>query len=82
MIILVLFITLGLGHILIRIRPIWHTWLVKILKYRVGNIRVQRGRAEVWITICIEIIVIVIHITKMSNKQKQINKQKEKKNLV
>ena len=22
---------LGLGHILIRIRPIWHTWLVRVM---------------------------------------------------
>ena len=27
----ILFIILRLGHILIRIRPIWHIWLVKIM---------------------------------------------------
>ena len=44
-------------------RPIRHTWLVKVLICRVGNIRVKRGRCEEWITICIRIIIIVIHIT-------------------
>jgi len=56
-------------------------WLVKVMKCRVGNIRIKRGRCKVWITICIEIIIIVIHITKMSNiktKNKQINKEKPK----
>ena len=28
--VLILFIVLELEHILIRIRPIWHTWLVKV----------------------------------------------------
>ena len=31
----------------IRIRPIWHTWLVKVMICRVGNIRVKRGRGDV-----------------------------------
>ena len=49
----VLFIILELGHILIRIKPIKYTWLVKVMKYPVGNIRVKRGRSEIWSTICI-----------------------------
>ena len=84
MIIPALFIVLGLGHILIRIRPIRHTWLVKVMICRVGNIRVERGQGEIWITICIWIIVIIIHIIKMlkTKNQKQANKQiKMKKNL-
>ena len=56
---------IGTGYTLIRIRPIRHTWLVKVMKCRISNIRIKGGRCEVWITICIEIIVIVIHITKM-----------------
>ena len=68
---------LGLGHILIRIRPIQHTWLVKVMICRVDNIRIKRDRGEVWITIFIGIIVIAIHITKMSiTKNKQRNKEK------
>ena len=31
-----------IGHILIRIRPIWHTRLVKVMICRVGNIRIER----------------------------------------
>ena len=46
------------GHILIRIRPIWHTWLVRVMKCRVDNIRVKRGRSEVWITIYLSLIHI------------------------
>ena len=42
--------------------------VVTIIKCLVGNIRVKRGRGKVWITICIRIIVIIIHITKMSKK--------------
>jgi len=80
MIVRVLFILLGLGYILIRIRPIWHTWLVGVMKYRVGNIRVKKDRGEVWITIYVRIIIIIIHITKMSKiknkKSKQTNKEK------
>ena len=45
----VLIIKLKLGHILIWIRLIWHTWLVNIMICQVGNIRVKRGRGEVWI---------------------------------
>jgi len=44
MIISVLFIVLGLGHVLIRIRPTQHAWLVKVMICLVGNIRVKRGR--------------------------------------
>ena len=43
--------------------------LVKVMIYRVDNIRVKRGQGEVWIIICIEIIVIVI-ISKKCQKQK------------
>ena len=72
-------------HVLIQIKPIRHTWLVKIMKFWVDNIRIKRGQCEVWITICIGIIVIIIHITKMSKtKQKQANKQtnKQKKKIL
>jgi len=44
------------------------TYMVKVMKCRVSVIRVKRGGGEVWITICIGIIVIVIHIIKMSKK--------------
>jgi len=47
------------------------------MKCWVGNIQVKRGRGEVWITICIGIIIIEIHNTKMSKKiktSKQTNK--------
>jgi len=73
MIVLVFLIIMRLGHILIQIRPIRKTYLVKVMICQVGNIRVKRGRGKVWITKCIGIIVIIIHITKMS-KQKQANK--------
>ena len=43
MIIPFLFIVLGLGHVLIRIRSIRHTRLVKVIICRVGNIR-KRGQ--------------------------------------
>ena len=56
----------NLVHNTYSIRSIQHTWLVKVMKYRVGNIQIKRGRCEVRITICIEIIVIINHITKMS----------------
>jgi len=82
----VLFMILGLGHILTWIRPNWHTWFVKVMIYRVDNIRVKRSRYEVWITICIEIIIIVIYIIKMSKTitktNKQTDKKKERKNLI
>ena len=39
------------------------TWLVRVIKYQVGNIQDKRCRDEVWITICIRIIII--HITNM-----------------
>jgi len=54
MIILFLFIILRLGHILIRIKPIRYIWLVRVMKCRVGNIRVKRDRGEVWITYVLE----------------------------
>ena len=68
--------------------PIWLTWLVRVMKCQVGNIEIKRGRSEVWTTLCIEIIIIVIHNTKMSKKNKtknkqtnyQTNKEKEKEN--
>ena len=64
-----------------QVRPIRHTLLVRVMKCRVGNIRVKRGQSEVWITICIGIIIIVIHNTKMSgkNKNKQTNTQRKRK---
>jgi len=78
MIIPILFIILELGHILIRIRSIRHTWMLKVMKHGVGNIRVKRDWSEVWITICIGMIVIVIRNTKCQKTKtnKQIDKQK------
>ena len=29
---------IGTGHILSRIKPIWHTWLARVVKCRFGNI--------------------------------------------
>jgi len=72
---------LGLGHVLIQIRPIWHNRLVKVMICRVGNIR-KGGWDVTWITIKIRKIIVISHITQeMSNtnkKNKQISKQKEK----
>ena len=62
-------------------KPIWHTWLVKVMKCRVGDVRVKRDRGEVWIIICIKKIIIIIHIIKNVKKNKQIIKQK-KSNLI
>ena len=58
----VLFIVLGVGHVLIRIRLIWHTRLVKIMICRVNNIR-KRGQGVTLITIKVEKIVVMSHIT-------------------
>ena len=84
MIIPVLFIILGLGHVLIRIRPIWQTRLVKVMICWVGNIR-KRGWCVIWITIKIEKIVVISHITQEMSKsiKKQTNEQtnKQKSNL-
>jgi len=38
-----LVVVLGPGHVLIQIRPIGHTRLVKVMISRVGNIRVKSG---------------------------------------
>ena len=73
-------IRLGACVILIRIRPIRHTMLVKVMIYRVSNIR-KRG-CVIWITIKIEKIVVISHITQEmsnTNKEKQTNKQTNKK---
>ena len=73
--------SIGTGHVLIRIRPIRHTKLVKVIICLVGNIR-KRGRGVTWITIKIRKIIVISHITqKMSNtsKEKQTNKQTDKK---
>ena len=53
--------------------------------YRVGNIQ-KRRRVVTWITIKIEKIIVINHITQEmsnTNKEKQTNKQtnKKKKNL-
>ena len=48
--------------ILIRIRPIRHTRLVKVMIYWVGNIQ-KRGRGVIWITIKIGKIIVISHIT-------------------
>ena len=69
---------LGAWVILIRIRPNWHTRLVKVIIYRVGNIQ-KRGQVIIWITIKIEKIIVISHITQ-ENINKETNKQtKEKK---
>ena len=85
MIIPILFIIMGLRHVLIQIRPIWHTRLVKVMICRVGNIR-KRSQGVTWITIKIEKIIVISHITQemsKSNKEKQTNKKQkeEEKNL-
>ena len=85
MIIPVLFIILGQGHVFIRTRPIWHTNLVKVMICRVGNIQ-KRGWGITWITIKMKKIIVISHITQEmsnTNKEKQTNKQtnKKKKNL-
>jgi len=51
---------------------------------RVGNIR-KRGRGVTWITIKIEKIVVISHITQEmsnTNKEKQTNKQTSKKIII
>jgi len=64
MIVPILFIIWGLGHVLILISPIMHTWLVKVMICQVGNIRFTRGWGVTWITIKIEKIIVICHITK------------------
>ena len=79
MIIPVLFIVLGPGHVLIWIRQIQHTWLVKVMICQVGNVRVKRGWGVIWIIIKIEKIIVIGHITQemsKTNKEKQTNKEK------
>ena len=81
MIISVLFIVLGLGHVLIQIRPIRHITLVKVIICQVGNIQ-KRSWGITWITIKIGKIVVISHITQEmsnTNKEKQTNKQTNKK---
>jgi len=75
MIIPVLFIALGLGHVLIQIRPIRHTWLVKVMICRVGNIRVKKDQDVIWITIKIEKIIVIRHITQKMSKTSKKNKE-------
>jgi len=77
----VLFIVLGLGYVLIRIRLIWHTRLVKVMIYWVGNIWVKIGRGVTCIIIKIGKTVVISHITQeisKTNKEKQTNAQKRK----
>ena len=80
MIIPVLFIVLGLGHVLIRIRPIRYTRLVKVMICRIGNIQ-KRGRGVTWITNKIGKIVVISHITQemSESNKKQENKQTKRK---
>ena len=80
----IIVIKFGAWVILIRIRSIWHTRLVKIMICRVGNIR-KRGRGIIRIIIKIGKIIVISHITqKMSNtnKEKQRNKQINKKKKI
>ena len=55
------------GDILIRIRPIKYIRLVRVMICRVGNIR-KRGRGVIWITIKIEKIIVISHITQEMSK--------------
>ena len=82
MIIPVSFIVLRMRHVMIRIRLIWHTRLVKVMICQVGNIQ-KRGRGVTWITIKIGKIIVISHITQEMPKQtkKKTNKQINKKNL-
>ena len=80
----IMVIRLGAWVILIRIRPIRHTRLVKVMICRVDNIR-KKGQGVIRITIKIEKIIVITHITqKMSNtnKEKQTNKQTNKKKKI
>ena len=74
---------IGAWVVLIRISLIRCIWLVHIVKNLVGIIRVKWG--AIWITIKIEKIIVISHITQdlsKSNKEKQTNKQtKRKSNL-
>ena len=68
---------------MIRIRLIRHTRLVKVMICQVGNIQ-KRGRGVTWITIKIEKIIVISHITQEmsnTNKEKQKKSKKKKKNL-
>ena len=74
----------GTWVILIRIRPIRHTRLVKVMICRVGNIR-KRVWCVIWIIIEIEKIVIIGHITQWNTnkkKEKQTNKQRKRKKIL
>ena len=75
-------IRLGVWIVLIWISPIWYIWLVHIVKYRVGIIRIKWGWCEIWIHVRIEKIVVVeFHFTNNHKKKenKQTNKQTKKK---
>jgi len=75
-------IILGLGHMLSQIKPIQHTWLVKVMQCRVSDIWVKRGQGEIWIhTIMEKNYGDDPFHTKGSIKTNKINKQKRKKNL-
>ena len=71
----------GMGCIDSEISPTRCIWLVHIVKYRVGIILVKWG--VTWISIKIENIVVISHITQeMSNtNKKQTNKQTNKKKI-
>ena len=58
----IMVIRLGAWVILIRIRPIRHTRLVKVMICQIGNIR-KRGWCVIWIIIKIEKIIVISHIT-------------------
>jgi len=82
MIILILFIILGLGHILIRIKPIRHTLLVKNYEIQVSVIQ-KKGRCVIWIIIKIEKNCCSNPFHTKWQKQTKKNKQtkERKKNL-
>jgi len=85
MIISILIIITGLGHVLIWMRPTRHTWLAKILLVKVmpcwvAVIRVERGQSKMWIIIKVRKFVVIIHITQ--ELLKHTNKQNTKKILI
>ena len=69
--------------VLIRIRPTRCIWLVHIVKRRVGIIRIEWGRCEIWIHIWIERIVIVeFHFTKNHKQKERIKQQTKRKQKI
>ena len=68
----------GAWVIFIRIRPFWHTRLVKVMICQVGNIQ-KRGWCVIWIKIGKIIIICHITQTQTKEKKKKTNKKANKK---